>query len=127
MIRVLLASEDQSLQAELMRQARHLDIRVIPASPHNALELARSLAPEFVILDSDPRVDSRLLLARLKQDVRTCGLRVAMLSNTRDEKLHRFCRELRALHLQEKPLPADYLETLVNVRASSGWVALRSA
>lgn len=125
--RVLVCSDDVSVVRELTQQAQALFVRFTVAKPHELLGQARLLQPDMIILDAKGAIDGRLLLAMLKQDMRTCGLRVAMLSDAPDERLHRFCREQRALHLQAKPLPSDYLATLIQVRASSGWVALRSA
>lgn len=117
MSRVMISTEDNALASELIRQARNLDLRVTVATSANTLDQVRLLNPDLLILDLKQRIDGRLLLARLKQDLRTTSVRVATVFGREDVNVQRFCKEHRVTSHDLKPLMPTYLEKLVGYRS----------
>lgn len=116
-MRVLVSSEDEQLVMELLRQARPLQLRLTIATATNTLDQARLINPDLLILDLQQRIDGRLLLARLKQDVRTSALRVVTIAAREDSVVRRFCNDHRVAAHDLKPLSSGYLEKHVGYRS----------
>ena len=101
----ILISDDEPLLAKaLARQAtQHGLSYIVDTTSEHVQALARTHHPAVIILDLHQAQDGRDLLAQLKSDPETRGLKVVVLSGVEDQYVRRTCLELGADDYEVKP------------------------
>ncbi len=106
---VLVSTDDQTLFAAVLEQARAAGLRVTHAPAPLLFEAARMRRPAAIVLDMQQRTDGCLLLSVLRRDARTSSVPVFPVTSVVDEHLRRFCIAHRVRHLETKPISAELL------------------
>jgi DNA-binding response OmpR family regulator len=110
-IRILFIDDDDAIQRAVKRTAEAFGYEVLQAlDGPQGLELAAKERIDVILLDINmPMMDGRDVLKRLKQDTKTAGIPVLMLS-TRDGQYDRqVALELGADDFSEKPFETRLL------------------
>jgi CheY-like chemotaxis protein len=116
MVKVLIADDDPETRAVLGRFLKAFDCEISEAADGEmALQLARSLRPDIVLLDIYmPKTDGVSVLKELAAEMP--GTRFIMVTGNEDEGVARECLELGAFDYVTKPINLDILEEIIERR-----------
>jgi CheY-like chemotaxis protein len=114
---VLISDDDTVLANSLVRHARQAGWRAFSDTSSRAPDLAARYQPDLVLLDVMQSIDGRELLADLKRDVRTRGIRVVMVSGVGDDAVKSACLSLGAEDFVPKPFPTGFFQRLASAHA----------
>lgn len=112
---ILISDDEPLLVRSLGREARAVGFDVIVDTCSEVLTLARAHRPDVIVLDLRQDVDGRDLLASLKRDPETRGLKVVVLSGVEDPYTRKACLELGAWDFSVKPVPPTFLTRLARL------------
>lgn len=103
--KVLICDDDPTFAHALAREARAAGWRAVTETTSvGAFAMALKHRPDLIALDVHQLIDGRALLKMLRQDPRTSGIRVAMISGTDAPGLKHECLQLGADAFVPKPL-----------------------
>lgn len=114
---VLISDDEPLLVAALSREAKRVGMQAVPDTSSDVVELARALQPDVIILDIHQKVDGRDLLARLKKDPQTQGLKVVILSANEDQFMRHLCLQLGAEDYEVKPFDPAFIRRIARIAA----------
>lgn len=113
---VLIADDEPLMVAALSRLVRRAGMSFIAdTTSAHVVEMARQHQPAVIVLDVRQKMDGRDLLAQLKKDPTTRGIKVMMLSAVEDQFTRRLCLELGADDYDLKPLDICFVHKLARM------------
>lgn len=113
---VLIADDEPLMVAALSRLVRRAGMSFITdTTSQHVVEMAKAHKPAVIVLDVRQKVDGRDLLAQLKRDPETRGIKVLMLSAVEDQFTRRVCLELGAEDYEVKPLDICFVQKLARM------------
>jgi CheY-like chemotaxis protein len=115
---VLISDDEPQLVAALSREAKRVGLQAVPDTSSDVVELARTLQPDVIILDIHQKVDGRDLLARLKKDPQTQGLKVVILSANEDQFMRHVCLQMGAADYEVKPFDPAFIRRIARLAAT---------
>lgn len=113
---ILISDDEPLLVSAFSREAKRNGITVVAdTSSDRLLDLARETRPDLIILDIHQKTDGRVLLARLKRDPITKGIRVLILSAVEDQLTRHMCLNLGALDYEVKPMDVGFMHKVMRL------------
>jgi two-component system, OmpR family, response regulator AdeR len=116
---ILISDDEPLLVSALRREARRFGLEVVIDTDSKVVELARKHQPDLIILDIHQGRDGRDLLADLKRDDGTRGLKVIMLSANEDQFMRHTCLQLGAIDYEVKPFDPSFLRKVARLVRSA--------
>ena len=103
--KILICDDDEQVVRGLAREARSKGwLAVTDTSAVAVFPLALKHRPELIVLDVHQLIDGRELLVKLRNDPRTSGIRMVLMSGSDQPELRRECLKLGADAFITKPL-----------------------
>ncbi len=108
---ILISDDDPLLVAAFKRMATRVGLHVVAdsSSADQLMLVAKLTQPAVIVLDIHQPVDGRVLLARLKRDPETSGIRVIVLTGSDDALMRRMCLKLGAREVHLKPFDQSFV------------------
>jgi CheY-like chemotaxis protein len=113
---VLFSDDDPTVLHVVEAQGSRAGLWVLSDPNSNAVDLARRILPDLIVLDVKQRVGGLQLLERLKAHPETASIDVVMISSVDDEPMRKACEALGA-ELMLKPITTS---TILEVAQRAG-------
>jgi DNA-binding response OmpR family regulator len=113
---ILISDDEPRLASALAREARHHGLSfIVDTTCEHVQALASAQQPAVIILDLHQQQDGRDVLAELKRDPRTAGIKVVVLSGDDDQFTRRTCLELGAADYETKPFGPVFMRKVARL------------